>query len=399
MSTGLALASKLTGVLLFGMGGVILAAHVLLPQSPLFPNSTSPRPARLRQLVVITTVVGVVAFLVLLAPYFFHGWGDWFLAARWQMTKSRVGHTAYFLGEYSTTGWYTYFPVAFLLKTPFPSVTLIAASLVFYRFGTPLRLREALFLLLPVAVFLVLMIPAKINIGVRYLVAIYPFLFVCAARLATLSFSRAWLAPVLLGVPVLLTAASSLRQAPHQMAYFSDIIGGPNYGDRYLADTNIDWGQDLKGLKEYLEREHLPMVYLCYFGTAPPEAYGIAYQEVPSFGAVDWPAHPIQRLPRDARRRVLAISVTNLQGAYLGEPGPYAFFYHQRTPLTKIGYSIWIYDLTGDAEGQYQLVAAYHFAAQRERHRAADSERAGQSADAALHQGVARQWDELAVED
>src|SRR5262249_38555706 len=163
------------------------------------------------------------------------------------------GHTAYFLGEYSRTGWLAYFPVAFLIKTPLPSVVLILASLVLFRAGKPLRLREALFLLLPVVVFLALMIPAKIYIGVRYLVPIYPVLFVCASRLAALSFPRPWLAPALLGVPVLLTAVSALRSAPHQMAYFSEVIGGPDRGDRYLADTNIDWGQDLKGLKEYMD--------------------------------------------------------------------------------------------------------------------------------------------------
>src|SRR5262249_14168829 len=210
--------------------------------------------------------VAVVAAVTLLAPYFFEGWGPWWYGFRWQTTKGAFGHQAFFMGEYSDKGWLLYFPVAFLIKTPVPSIVLIVASLLLFRAGTPLRLRDVLFLLLPVGFFLGLMIPAKINIGVRYLTPIYPFLFVLAARLATLSFSRAWVAPVLLGVPVLLSAASSLRTAPHQLAYFNELVGGPDGGHRYLADTNIDWGQDLKGLKEYMDREGLPMVYLAYFG-------------------------------------------------------------------------------------------------------------------------------------
>jgi hypothetical protein len=399
LTTGLALASKLTGVLLFGMGGVILAAHVLLRQSPLFPAApAAPRQARLKQALTIAAVVAVLAALAILPPYFFEGWGGWLFGARWQLTKGGSGHTAYFLGQYSRTGWLAYFPVAFLIKTPLPSVLLIGASLVLARAGTPLRLRDALFLLLPVATFLALMIPAKINIGVRYLVPIYPFLFVCASRLATLSLPRPWLAPALLGVPVLLTAVSSLRSAPHQLAYFSDVIGGADHGDRYLADTNIDWGQDLKGLKEYMDREGLPMVYLSYFGTAPPEAYGIRYQELPSFGAVDWPPREVDRMPRDARQ-VLAVSVTNLQGAYLGEPGPYRLFYKERTPIAKIGYSIWVYDLAGDYEGRRQLAEAYRYAAARERKRAANEERAGRHKDAEQLEQAAGQWDALAAEE
>jgi len=397
LTTGLALASKLTGVLLFGMAGVILAAHVLLPRSPLFPAATASagpwRGARLKQAAVIALVVGVLAALTILVPYFFQGWSWWFYGFDWQTNKGRTGHTAFFLGQYSGKGWLLYFPVAFLLKTPVASVALIVASLLLFRAGTPLRLRDALFLLVPVGIFLALMIPARINIGVRYLTPIYPFLFVCAARLATLSFPRPWQAAVVLGVPVLLTAASSLSQAPHQLAYFSEIIGGPDHGDRYLADTNIDWGQDLKGLKKYMDRHGLDMVYLSYFGTAPPGEYGIRFQEAPSFGAVDWPAREVQHLPRDGRQ-VLAISVTNLQGAYLGEPGPYKSFY-DREPLAKIGYSIWIYDLTGDAEAQRQLREAYRYAAERERKLAAHFESRGAHAVAVQHEEVARQWDRV----
>src|SRR5262249_48635914 len=110
-----------------------------------------------------------------------------------------------------------------------------------------------------------------------------------------------------------------------------------------------------------MDREGLPVGYLSFFGAAPPGAEWLRYQEAPSCGAVEWPARPITLMPRDAARKVLAISVTNLQGAYLLEPGPYQFFYRERTPLAKIGYSIWIYDLTGDAEGQYHLEQAYRY--------------------------------------
>ena len=314
--------------------------------------------------------------------------------------QGRLRPHAFFLGEYSDKGWLLYFPVAFLIKTPVPSILLIAASLLLCRAGTPLRLRNALFLLLPVGIILALMVPAKINIGVRYLTPIYPFLFVCAARLATLRFPRPWLAPVLLGVPVLLTAASSLRRRRTISPTSTRPIGGPDHGDRYLADTNIDWGQDLKGLKEYMDRERdLTMVYLSYFGTAPPEEYGIRYQETAQLRRRGMAAAAHRRVPRRRPRKVLAVSVTNLQGAYLGEPGPYEFFY--RAP---------------NAAGEDRLLDLDLRPDRRRRGPASPDRRvplcrraraegrglvrgSGGTQVAELHQQLARQWDGLTAEE
>ena len=46
--------------------------------------------------------------------------------------------------------------------------------------------------------------------------------------------------------PVVFTGISSVRTAPHQLAYFNEIVGGPDRGYYYLSDSNLDWGQDLK---------------------------------------------------------------------------------------------------------------------------------------------------------
>ena len=47
------------------------------------------------------------------------------------------GRVTFLLGEHSPTGWWYYFPVAFAVKTPLPTLLLIVASLVFvWRRGT-----------------------------------------------------------------------------------------------------------------------------------------------------------------------------------------------------------------------------------------------------------------------
>jgi hypothetical protein len=354
IALGLGLASKFSVVLLVGMGGVILLAHVCFRSAPLFPPRADVAPPRLairlKQAVFVTVCVAVLAAVVVLSAYFFQGWGYWKNGFTWQMTKGGQGHDGYFLGEYSKDGWLLYFPVAFLVKTPIGSIVLIAASLLLFRAGKRLALRDGLFLLVPVFVFLAVVIRGRINIGVRYLIPIYPFLFLLASRLATVTLTRRWLVPVLLGIALLGNAVSVLRIAPHDLAYFNELAGGPENGRHLLADSNLDWGQDLKGLKEYIDRENIPIIYLSYYGTALPEGYGIRYQEIPGGSPVDWTERHKDSVPEDGPQ-YLAVSVTNLQGVYWdpdehGKRAPFEEF-DSRKPDAIIGHSIYVYRLTG----------------------------------------------------
>ncbi len=356
---GLALASKFSSILLVGMGGLILLAHVLLPGGALFPGGTAiPTGKRLKQAFLVGGVVFAIATLVILPVYFFQGWSAWVSGLRWQLTKGGLGHAGFFLGEHSQEGWRAYFPVAFLIKTPVGSIFLIALGLLAFRAGSPLTRRDALFLLVPVAVFLFIVIRGRINIGLRYLVPIYPFLFVAAARLTTLLDRRPRFGRVLIGGPLLLTAASVLRATPNDLAYFNELVGGPGQGHRYLGDSNLDWGQGLKELKAFMDREGVPMVYLSYFGTALPEGYGVRYQEAPACGAVKWPPRPVQELPPDVGRELFAVGVTCLQGIYFDDKDTYAWL-REREPVARLGYAIHVYDLTGDADAHRRLADVY----------------------------------------
>jgi hypothetical protein len=158
-------------------------------------------------------------------------------------------------------------------------------------------------------------------------------------------------APLLAGL-VVWTAASSLGQAPHQLAYFNEVADGPDNGSRMISDSNVDWGQDLLSLRSFVEREGLGPIYLSYFGTADPVAYGIEYQALPGFGALQPP--PSTVVPPDGRQ-VLAISLVNLQGIYLREHRDLYRWLDRRTPCARIGHSIYVYDLTADAEARQHL--------------------------------------------
>jgi hypothetical protein len=105
-----------------------------------------------------------------------------------------------------------------------------------------------------------------------------------------------------------------------------------------------------------MDRETLPMIYLCYYGTAPPEHYGIHYQYIPGFGQLEPPM--IEAMPEHVGSEVLAISVVMLQGVHCADKDLFRWLW-DRQPIAKIGYSIFVYDLTGDVDAQAHLAQVY----------------------------------------
>jgi hypothetical protein len=360
ISTGMALLTKFSAIVLIPILAVIIAACLLIDrESPLLPVKKNPGqpPHTVLQGAAVFGFILFFASLTISPGYLFQGLEPWLFGLLRFLMLSRHGQPAYFMGEHSYEGWWSYFAIAFLIKTPVGTLILIAASLVFWRIGSALRPREAIFLLLPPALILMVMTQAKVNIGLRHILPVYPFLFVVASRLASVRSVRHSLPPILLAIPLSLTALSSLRIAPHQLAYFNELIGGPEEGYRYLSESNIDWGQDLKGVKAYMEAEKLPMIYLSYFGTAPPSYYGIRYQYVPGSWPLQWPP-PHDRVPAAEPRKLLAISVTNLQDVFTAHAPLFPWLW-VRKPIAKIGYSIFIYDLANDPSGLAKLEETY----------------------------------------
>jgi len=356
ISTGMALVAKYSAVLLIPIIALIVAAPLLKGSKPDFPlpktwNPNTPR-HKLLQAAAVLSLILFVALLAIPPAYLFQGFKPWLSGFQQFLTLSQEGLPAFFFGEYSWHNWWGYFPLAFLIKTPVGTLVIITISLVFYRSGRPLGYRQALFLVLPVTLIFLAMTQAKTNIGLRHILPVYPFLLVLASRTATLHLRRPSLALLLIGIPLACTAISSLRIAPHQLAYFNESVGGPEQGYRYLSDSNLDWGQDLKGLKAYVDKEKLPIIYLSYFGTAPPSYYRIRYQDVASKGTLGPP--PPEKVPTDAPRKILAISAYNLQDVSTPHDPLFRWLW-KREPVAKIGYSIFIYDLTDDREGLRKL--------------------------------------------
>jgi hypothetical protein len=301
------------------------------------------------------------ATVVLVSVYFGEEWAAWWQGLKWQLSHQDRGHSAFFLGQHSREGWWYYFPTAFLIKTPIGTLALVFAAFAAWRLGRSMRPRESVFLLAPVVLLFAGLAFLRVNIGLRYALLAYPLLFVATSRLVTIGMRSPRLTALALGLLVGLTALSTLAVAPHQLAYFNEIVGGPAEGYRYLGDSNLDWGQDLGTVKEFMIQKRVPMIYLSYFGTAIPESYGIRYQWVPTISI-----QPVssELMPEKSGAEYLAISVVNLQGTYSGNKEYFAWL-RGRVPVAKLGYSIYVFDLSADPEAHVALAKSYYKLGQR----------------------------------
>ncbi len=254
------------------------------------------------------------------------------------VSEHSAARPTFLLGEQRDHGFPHYFAVTFLLKTPVPLLLLAALALA----RAPwLRRRDAALVWIPVAVYLAATATRGLQIGHRHLLPIYPFLFLAAGEAAARLWS--WRAPkgaVITAILALWYAGGTLLQHPHHLAYFNELGGGPLNGWRLLVDSNLDWGQDLKRLAEWVRTNHVARLKLSYFGSADPAYYGIESEALPGYTAPH-AAHITREIqPGD----IVAVSATNLQGVYL-DSEDLALMERLRAldPLARIGYSIFVY--------------------------------------------------------
>ena len=129
LALGLALMSKLSALILL---------PVLLATTSWFWRFSQPQQRQnLAQLFGTKKPIGLgaayltvcsLALFVLWAGYGFR-YAPYVLTIRSQLWDVGVGHSAYLMGQFSIQGWWYYFPLAMLIKTPLPTFALAAWGL------------------------------------------------------------------------------------------------------------------------------------------------------------------------------------------------------------------------------------------------------------------------------
>ncbi len=234
-------------------------------------------------------------------------------------SRSRL---AFFAGEFRNTGWWTFFPTAFLVKTPLPALALIGLGLLTLAAH---RRKPALWYQLTPLIALVVIygsviIASHLNIGHRHMLPIYPVLFILAGGVVlTATETRRWVIPVL-GLLLAGHVGVSLSVRPHYLAYFNPIIGGPAQAHKLFVDSSLDWGQDLPGLSQWLKSHpHPEPVFISYFGKGEPDLEGI---DATRFGDSFFDTQP-RKVPAALRGGTFAISATMFQRVYTSVRGPW----------------------------------------------------------------------------
>jgi len=196
-----------------------------------------------------------------------------------------------------------------------------------------MSVKRVYILLVPVAAFFTATLFNFLSIGYRHILPVIPFVIVFASGAVT-ACNRRWAEGLVVALAVW-SAVGTVRLHPHYLAYFNELIGGPGNGYKYLVDSNLDWGQDLKNLKRFMDDRGLSEIRLSYFGSANPDYYGIKALPVPMEEPVDLEAAP---------PGLYAISATHLQTGYLGDEDAFSWL-RPYQPVGNIGYSILLFEL------------------------------------------------------
>lgn len=268
--------------------------------------------------------IGVPPWFQLLRPVLVPP--DFFKGLALQIAHAAFGHKSFLHGEWRRQGgWWYYFPVAFFWKTPLPLLALTLAGLVFWLAGLRRFCFEQAAPWLAALVYFLLALTGSINIGVRYLLPMVPLLAVGTAAQIARQPRPVRFAGWLCGAWLLLVA---VRAHPHYIEYFNECAGGPANGYTRLVDSNLDWGQDAKRLKQFLAEHDYTNAYIDYFG--PPEA-------------LDYYAVPRQTVTA-AQARAITNGTVIVSATSLMRP-EWDWLRTRQQPVNRIGYTLFVYQI------------------------------------------------------
>jgi hypothetical protein len=127
-------------------------------------------------------------------------------------------------------------------------------------------------------------------------------------------------------------AVSVIRVHPSYLSYFNEVAGGPDGGYRYVTDSNVDWGQDLKRLARFVETRGIQEIYFDQFGAVNPSHYlGSKYRGLASC------SQPVKGW--------VAVSAMWYQESRRKPECDYRRWLPMEKLVTKIGHSIFVFNI------------------------------------------------------
>lgn len=249
---------------------------------------------------------------------------DWILA--YEQTGEGHGNH-YFLGQLRRgEGFAGYYIIAFLLKEPIPTQIIILFAGGVFAMSAARRSnfwQREYFLFVPI-VFYTIYFNFFYNsqIGIRYYLIVFPLLHVFAGSLFSnwkiFPLQKKWLS----GFAVVYLIVSTFSYFPYYLPYFNEIVWNRAYAYKYLADSNLDWGQGRDALEQYL-------------ATNPDTTYPTRYVRTGRF----------------------IISVNDLVG--VKDPEVYAWLRENFEPVGHVAYSNLLFEITPEEKRELCLNSSY----------------------------------------
>jgi hypothetical protein len=261
---------------------------------------------------------------------------------------NRQGHPSALLGSYGSSGWWFYFPVAFALKTSLPFLLLTVSGVVWAVWVTITKREKFLLpLLLAIALYLGMAIFSHINIGVRHIAPIFPFLFLLTGAFLDWVLKTRYVRAALILVVLLMgwTVFDAVVGYRNYLSFTNALtFGRPAW--QLLSDSNVEWGEEIGDLGQYLRQQNERQITAAMAaGWMTPQLHGIQI--------VDYPPRDLRSSPT----KYVAIGASYLNGSTvrgdlkdengtpLSEEQRVNYFANYRTlnPERVFGNSIYLY--------------------------------------------------------
>ncbi|MDR1962672.1 MAG: glycosyltransferase family 39 protein [Planctomycetaceae bacterium] len=253
------------------------------------------------------------------------------------------GQMSYLAGQWQDRGWWSYYVYGLLVKETHGIQILLLLAVLTAVFWKKARISfdEIILILLALSVIFIVSSQVAFNTHFRYVIPFVGLTFVFIGRVVLLMEQKI-MGKMIVPVLIFLSIISSLLNYPHLLAYFNELSGGTKNGYKHLLHSAIDWGQDLRYLKKWLDsRPEIHLDGLAYHGGFEPSAIGITCPKPPidhnsEMGAAKTNLTEVGPLPG-----WYALSTNSLYG----HDKEYCYF-QKLKPIDIVGVTIYIFYIT-----------------------------------------------------
>jgi hypothetical protein len=290
-----------------------------------------------------------ITLLVVEVVYGFHGGIGRYIEGLRLVNVDHDPNYMTFMGGQLHYHFPSYFAVAYLLKEPVAAILLAGLGIFQLLRTRGIGILAKLFLLLPPVMLFTAHSVLADGLGIRYIIGVLPFTFLAGGlALASLVQSGSTAKRCLAGVLCAWSVAAAAGIYPDQLSYFNEtaclyepgkigLDGGSSCGTAWLDDSNVDWGQGLKQLSEWLDTHAAGRpVRLAYFGSFPAEVYGLPAESLT--------ARDLMRVPAPGLYAVSAHVYAHTNGE-IDKFRQGSLWMRITKPRAVVGHAYYIYDI------------------------------------------------------